>query len=345
MKNAAMTTQSPPVLRDRPPALVPIRHRESGKELQQQRGSLRGASPDKRAATAPPAVLTGWRGALAAILLAAGVWSYLPTLWTLAQTWARVTDYWHGHFVLPLALCILWARRDRYPGLASTAPLTAVLLLALSLGLRHAGDAFFFTFLDGWSILPWAAAVAALIGGWPLLKWCSPAIAFLIFLVPLPFSLEDQLSGPLQRTATVISTATLQFLGQGAFAEGNVILLGDEKLEVANACSGLRLFTGIVCVTCAFLFIIRRPWWEKAALVVAAAPVAILANSMRIVVTGLVWQTTTDQTIRQWLHDSTGVGMLVFAAAAFWLLLRYFRCLVQEEREMDMSAVVKQMRV
>lgn len=342
MKHDSMSTQSPPALRQRrgeaPTALA-------GKELKQKQAALRAPLADHATPVPEPTPLLAWRGGLAAVLLACGAWAYLPTLLTLAKTWAAVSDYWHGHLVLPMALAILWTRRDRYPGLRSTAPLLAVGLLAVSLALRQGGDVFFLTFLDGWSLLPWAAAVAALVGGWPLLKWCWPAIALLIFLVPLPFSIEHELSAPLQRVATEVSTATLQVLGQPAFSEGNVILLGDERLEVANVCSGLRLFTGIVFLTFAVLFVIRRPWWEKAVIVAAAAPVAILANSGRIVVTGLVWQATDSETIRQWLHDSVGVGMLVFAAAAFWLLLRYMRCLVQEEQVMDMSAVIKQMRV
>ncbi len=281
----------------------------------------------------------------AGILFAGGLWSYAPTLQSLAETWLRVADYSHGFLVVPLAIYFLWIRRDTFPGLASTSWLLAMGLLAISVAMRHAGDAFFFTFLDGWSILPWMAALVALIGGRPLLAWSWPAILFLAFMVPLPFSVEHELSGPLQRMATVLSTAILQFLGQPAFAEGNIILLGDVRLEVAQACSGLRLFVGIVAITYAYVAIIRRPWWEKLLLVAAAAPIAIGANVARIVATGLLYQVLHDEHSRNWIHDSAGWAMVLVAAGGFSLLLWYLRRLIKEEQVMDMTAVVKQARV
>src|SRR5262249_28968354 len=149
------------------------------------------------------------------------------------------------------------------PGLAATSPLLALAFVGMSLVLRFIGGKYFFTFMDGWSIVPWSAGVVAAIGGWPLLRWCLPSLGFLIFMVPLPFRIEGELSAPLQRIATKLSTTALQTLGQPAFDEGNVILLGEERLEVAQACSGLRLFMSVIALTYAYVTIIRRPWWEK----------------------------------------------------------------------------------
>ena len=272
------------------------------------------------------------------------MWSYWPTLGNLVDTWLRVADYSHGFLVLPLALLILWSWRASCPGIANSSPVLALGLLGVSLALRHAGDVFFFTFLDGWSIVPWVASLTALVGGVPLLRWAAPAIVFLLFMVPLPFALEQELSGPLQRIATLISTAALQILGQPALSEGNVIVLGDTRLEVAQACSGLRLFVGIVALTYAYIAIAGRSWCDKLLLAAAAVPVAIGANSARIVVTGLLYQTASSEQSRQWIHEGAGIGMVLFAAAALWLVLAYVRVLVKEEQVMDMNAVVKQFR-
>ena len=272
------------------------------------------------------------------------MWSYWPTLQTLAETWSRVSDYSHGFFVLPVAVVMLWLRRNLYPGLAASSPWLALGLLVASLTLRHAGDAFFITFLAGWSIIPWVAALAALVGGRPLLGWSWPAIVFLAFMIPLPYSLEHELSAPLQRIATVLSTAVLQSLGRPAFEEGMVILLGNIRLEVAQACSGLRLFVGISALTFALVAILRRPWWEKLLLVAAAAPIAIAANVARIVATGLLFEVLPSEQARNWIHAAAGWGMVLFAAAAFGTLLWYLRLLFKEEMVMDMSSVVRHAR-
>ena len=290
------------------------------------------------------AVAPASRVALATALLAIGIWSYWPTIANLVETWLRVEDYSHGFLVLPMAGIFLWVRRDRFPGLTSSAPWTALALMALTLVVRHAGDAYFFTFLDAWSIIPWTAACAALIGGWPLLRWSWVAIFFLPFMIPLPFAVETILTVPLQQIATAISTATLQFLGQPAFADGNVILIGEQRLEVAEACSGLRQFVFIAALTYVYVALINRPAWEKLLLVAAAAPIAIAANAARIVTTGLLFQWVQGEQAHEWIHHAAGWGMVLFAAGAFWLLLVYLRQLVKEELVMDMTAMVKQSR-
>jgi len=291
-------------------------------------------------------VATRRKIAFAALLAACGLWSYWPTLASLAATWSRVSDYAHGYFVAPLALFFLWIHRERFPGLSATSPVIAAVLFLLSLALRHAGDAFYFTFLDGWSLIPFAGAVCAILGGRPLLRWCWPSLAFLVFMVPLPFSLENDLSGPLQRIATILSTHTLQFLGQPGFAEGNVIVLGNQRLEVAQACSGLRLFLGIIALSFAFVVVIRRPLWEKLILVAASAPIAIVSNAGRIVVTGFLYQQLLPGPVaRERIHDAAGWAMLLMAAGLFWSLVCYLKLLVKEEEVMDMMAVVKQCRV
>ena len=101
--------------------------------------------------------------------------------------------------------------------------------------------------------------------------WSLPSIAFLWFMVPLPFRVERWLSLPLQGAATKLSCWILQALGQPALAEGHVILLGDNRLEVEQACSGLRIFVGIVALAFAYAILMRRQWWEKALLLLSAA--------------------------------------------------------------------------
>jgi exosortase len=164
-------------------------------------------------------------------------------------------------------------------------------------------------------------------------------------MVPLPFRIEGQLSAPLQRIATKLSTAALQTLGQPAFDEGNVILLGEERLEVAQACSGLRLFVSVLALTYVYIAITHRQWWEKLLLALASIPIAIIANSARIVTTGLIYEATKSEWFRKLAHDSAGWGMILFAAAAFWLLLWFIGRVIQEEETADLATLVKQAKI
>jgi exosortase len=215
-------------------------------------------------------------------------------------------------------------------------------LLALSLLIRYFGARFYLSVLDGYSIVIWLASVVALAGGRKLLWWMLPSLGFLFFMFPLPFGVETAMSHPLQRVATKLSCWMLQLLGQPAFPDGNVILLGEQQLEVAQACSGLRLFMSIVAIAYAYLVLVRRAWWERGILLLSVAPIAVMANSARIVATGLLFQYTSTEAAHRFAHDFAGFAMIPLAAALFGGVLWYLGKLIREEEVMDISALVRQ---
>ena len=275
------------------------------------------------------------------LALAAGVWAYLPTLIEIVATWNREPDYSHGFLVVPLALVFLWFRRDSFPGVGAPAYVLGLTLLGASVTARYFGARFFMEFIDGYSIVLWVAASVALIGGRRLLWWALPSIGFLFFMIPLPFGIETALSYPLQRLATKLSCFALQVLGQPAFAEGNTILLGDQTLEVEQACSGLRLFMSMIAVAYGYAVLVRRSWWERGILFLAVVPVAIFSNVTRITVTGLLFQFATGQWAHWFAHESAGYAMIGLAMGLFGIVLWYMSWLIREEEEVEMSALVR----
>ncbi len=143
--------------------------------------------------------------------------------------------------------------------------------------------------LDAISLVPALAGVVLLAGGASLLRWSWPAIAFLAFMLPLPFTIEAALAHPLRRVATVASTYVLQTIGCPAFAEGNVILIEDCRLGVAEACSGLGMLLTFFALSTAFALVVQRPLVDRLVLVASAVPVAVAANVVRISATGVAY--------------------------------------------------------
>ena len=279
-------------------------------------------------------------------LLAVVGWAYWPTLLGLVRTWDSSPDYSHGYLVVPLALYFLWARRERYPGLhwpaswsvAALWPLAiGLLLIVASIAVRWVGARYRLGAVDGWSMMIWVAGAVWVFGGWRLFRWSWPSVAFLFFMIPLPWRFERALSVPLQRVATEISTWTLQVLGQPAFAQGNVIMLGGQQLEVAEACSGLRILVGIAAIAFAYCVLIRNSWWKRLAVLLATIPVALTANAARVVVTALLYQLVSVEAGQKFSHDVVGWLMIPFAAALFALVVLYFDRLFPEVEAVEMS--------
>jgi len=178
--------------------------------------------------------------------------------------------------------------------------------------------------------------------GWSATRVMWGALIYLFFMIPLPYGAETALSMPLQRIATKLSCWSLHVLGQPALENGNVILLGDHQLEVAQACSGLRIFVGIVALAFAYVIVVRRPLWEKGLLVLSLFPIALAANATRIVATGLLYQYSTSEAAQRFSHDIAGWVMIPLAAAMFGAVLWYLDQLFKEVHVTSVREIIRQ---
>ncbi len=281
-----------------------------------------------------------WIG-LNVLMLVVFVWSYWPVFLGLVNDWNRIADYSHGYLVLPLAAFFLWQTWDSFPGVVPRVSWMGVTLIVFAGVMRMVGAWYYLEAFQGWSIPFWIGGYVWMFYGWNAFKWALPAVAFLIFMVPIPFVLENMLAQPLQRISTEISLFILQCLGQGAVAEGTTIALGEHRLDVERACSGLRIFFGIAALAYAFMVLFKRPLWTRLMLVLAILPIALLANSFRIVLTGLLYEMGLDEAAKRMGHDLAGLVMIPLAAGMFGLTIYYLDRLFPEIRRIDVQSLVR----
>jgi exosortase len=200
--------------------------------------------------------------------------------------------------------------------------------LFVAAGMQLAAAWWYYVVLAPYSLLPCLAGVCLLAGGWPLLRWTWPAIAFLVFMVPLPGRFEDMLGEPLQRAATIASTYAVQTMGVPAFAEGNVIVLSEAKIGVVEACSGLRMLILFFAISTAVAFLARRPLWERLLIVAGSVPIALTANVVRISATAAVYEWGDRAFAEKVFHDLSGWLMMPFAlllaTLELWVLSHLF---------------------
>lgn len=264
-----------------------------------------------------------------ALFAVAIAWAYWPTLAVMARRWTHDAQYSHGYLVPVFAAVLLGLRRDRLDSAAPDAfrPILTwgLAFVLIAVNLRLAAAMFYNDWLDGISLLPLLAGLALVAGGWAALRWCWPAVAFLAFMVPLPFAVEVALAHPLQRIATVCSAYALQTLGFAVVAEGNVLHLGDIKVGVAEACSGLSMLLIFFALAFALVLVLpNRPAWQRIALVIAAVPIAVASNVLRVTLTGVLYQTVSGGVATLFYHDLAGWIMMPVALAMFAGLLAFF---------------------
>jgi exosortase len=200
-----------------------------------------------------------------------------------------------------------------------------VLLVAVGLSVRLWAAEYGHQPVDQLSFLPTIFGIFTMVGGFNLIRWAWPALAFLVFMMPLPNVLERPVLGGLQKFASICSTFVLQTLGMAAFRQGNLISIpGTDPLNIAEACSGLRMGTIFGAMAVFMVFIIERPWWDKFVILLSAIPIALLVNIIRITVIGLLyWMVGPKAHIAQKLgHDWAGLFMMPLALGFLWLELQ-----------------------
>lgn len=276
--------------------------------------------------TAPSFSLTRtlpWRRLLVpAALAAVFLWAFAPTLAELGHRWRTDGQYSHGYLVPAFAVVLLWLRREHCAALTPCCSGWGLVFLGLGVIVRFAGDYLYMDWLDAVALLPCLAGLTVLVGGLAALRWAWPAIAFLAFMIPLPYRLEIALAHPLQRLATLTSTYALQTLSLPALSEGNVILINETRIGVVEACSGLSMLVIFFALSSAFAFLVERPLWQKLILVASAVPIALIANITRITVTGVLHETVGHKAADVVFHDLAGWLMMPFALVLLWLELK-----------------------
>ncbi len=237
----------------------------------------------------------------------------------MQERWAGDPRYAHGYLVPMFALALLWLRKDQLQGAVPRPSAWGLAFVALGGVLQVGGGYVRHDSVMGAAILPYLVGICLLVGGWQVLKWAWLSIAFLVFMIPLPFQIENALGPPLQSMATSASTYMLQTLGFMAFADGYVIQLNEAKIGVVEACSGLSMVITFVALSTAAALVVKRPLLDRIVLVLSSIPVALAANIIRITATGILHDTVGGHAADTFYHDLAGWVMIPLALAMYWL--------------------------
>lgn len=249
------------------------------------------------------------------------VWAYWSTLTEIAERWAGDPQYSHGFLVPLFSGYLLWSRRKFLTAADVRPSWWGVGVVLIGIAARLAGHFFYQPWLDAGSLLIVLFGVAMAIGGRRALVWAAPSIVFLAFMLPLPYRVQLMLGGTLQRVATLASTYALQTLGVPAVSEGNVILLSETRLGVVEACSGLSMLMTFLALATAVAILARRSWPETILVVLSALPIAVLANVVRITITGLLYEAHQGDLARAVFHDLAGWLMMPLALGMLLVVL------------------------
>ncbi len=270
----------------------------------------------------PSYVVAFW--ILAFLLL---IFAFKTSLGQMLATWIKVEEYSHGFFIPLITAYFLWIRRwelkfvgqfkDSLPGL---------IIVIVGLILFVLGGLATLKVIEQYAFIITLTGMFTMAFGLSGLRVGAIPLLFLVFMVPFPQFIINNLSSKLQLLSSWLGVEFIRSCDIMVYLEGNVIDLGGYKLQVVDACSGLRYLFPLASLSflCAYLF--RGPFWQKTLIFLSSAPLTIFMNSFRIGVIGILVNNWGTEMAEGFLHYFEGwIIFLICMALLFiemWLFSR-----------------------
>jgi exosortase len=270
----------------------------------------------------------GWLGWLQFTLAVTLVGSlYYRVLWNLIRDWQTDPNYAHGFIIPFFCAWVIWKEKERiskipikpsWSGLAIVTGALAILIIG-ALGAE--------IFLSRISLLILLAGLVIQFRGWQCFRALLFPWAVLFLMIPLPAIIFNEIALPLQFQASRLASGLLAAIGVPVLREGNVIELPSLTLDVVQACGGLRSIVSLITLAVVYGYLFERSLWWRVLLVLISVPIAVFANGLRIMGSGILGQYGDPQKAEGFFHVFSGILIFLVSLAlliAFDILLAWF---------------------
>jgi exosortase len=257
-------------------------------------------------------------GAAAISLLVLAV--YYQVLAKLVLDWWQIPDFSHGFLVPLFSAYLVWQKRDTLLRIQLAPAWSGIAVMALGLVVLVLGVYGSELFLSRISLLILLAGLVLGFGGPRFLKELRFPLLVLLLAIPLPAIIFNQITFPLQILASKLASALLPLFGVPVLREGNVIHLPVMNLEVAEACSGIRSLMSLFALAVFYGYFLENSRWRRVLIVLASIPIAIAANAVRILGTGLCVQYWDPEKALGFFHEFSGWVIFLVSITCLYIV-------------------------
>jgi exosortase len=265
------------------------------------------------------AVHFAWGSVCIGVLIAA---IYYHVLAKLVLDWWEIPDFSHGFLVPFFAAYLVWSKKDALRSTKIVPSWSGIGIVILGLLVLLLGVYGAELFLSRVSLVILLAGLVLCFGGWELLKELRFPLLVLLLAIPIPSIIFNQITLPLQTLASKLASALLPIFGVPVLREGNVIELPVMKLEVAEACSGIRSLVSLFTLSIFYGYFLEKSPLRRTILALVSIPIAIAANALRILGTGLCVQYWDPDKALGFFHEFSGWVMFLVSLGCLFVVHR-----------------------
>jgi exosortase A len=254
-----------------------------------------------------------------AILIACLAILYYRVAQGLVQDWLNLPDFSHGFLIPIVSLYFVYERRKELSALIPSSNGAGLGLIIIGIFLLLLGNLATEYFTMRFSLLVVLGGVILFLLGKEFFKTLLFPVAFLIFMIPIPSIFLNRITFPMQLFASKAAALSLYYIGIPILREGNVMLLANTSLEVAEACSGIRSLISLLALAVVFAYLSQKETWKRIILVLSTFPIAIIANAARVSGTGILAHYYGDKVAQGFFHGFSGWILFVVAFVCLFL--------------------------
>ena len=255
---------------------------------------------------------------------------YWPVLTKLVHDWGINENYSHGYLIPPLAAYLAWERRHQLADAPARPSWLGLIVVLGSVGVLLAGLLGAELFVTRIAMLGTIVGGVLFVLGWRHLRLLAFPLGVLLLMIPIPAILFNQVVFPLQLVASRFGETAVSAAGIPVLREGNIIILANTSLEVAEACSGIRSLVSLLTLAIVFGYFTDPRPGVRVAIALSAIPVAIAANAMRVAGTGIAAHYYGSAAAEGFFHSFSGWIVFIAAFGMLFAVIRLLRWFVPE---------------
>lgn len=255
-------------------------------------------------------------GLMLAIILGA---IFFESLSVMVGQWSSMEEYSHGFLLPMIALFLIWQKKDQLEQIEFTGSWIGFTLALFGFALYLVGELSTLFIVIQYAFLIVLMGLALSLLGWRGFRLVFVPLILLVLMIPLPNFLYQSLSSQLQLISSEIGVAVIRLFGISVYLEGNVIDLGSFKMQVVEACSGLRYLFPLMTLGFVAAYFFKGAFWKRAIIFLSTIPITVLMNSFRIGMIGMTVEFWGPEMAEGFLHDFE--GWVVFMASTAVLVI------------------------